>query len=78
MILRPRIANITRGTQHSMVASMEEIVAFCPKCKTIETLWLTGGRLTKTQKFSQEDEYIYHDCGSTEPCRLLAGLRKIR
>ena len=50
---------------------MDERVAFCPNCKTYETLWFQGDRLMQTRKFSQSDTKIYHDCGSNEPCRLL-------
>lgn len=49
----------------------EELVAFCPNCKTFETLWFTSDGLIKTQKFSQEGSQVYHDCGGNEPCRLL-------
>jgi len=49
----------------------EEVVVLCPKCKTFETVWLTNGVIVKTQKFTQEDDRIFHDCGSDEPCRLL-------
>ena len=55
---------------------MEEVVAFCPKCKTLETLWFTRGMIVKTQKFSQEDGRIYHNCGSNEPCRLFTRFPK--
>jgi hypothetical protein len=48
----------------------DEIVALCPKCKTLETLCLEGGKLAPTQKFSQRGSQIYHDCGSDEPCCL--------
>ncbi|UCH42446.1 MAG: hypothetical protein JSW16_06415 [Dehalococcoidales bacterium] len=49
----------------------EEVVVFCPKCKTFETVWLTKGVIVRTQKFTQEDDRIFHDCGSNEACRLL-------
>ena len=56
----------------NVVTTMEEeVVVLCPKCKTFETVWLTKGVIVKTQKFSQEDDHIFHDCGSNEPCRLL-------
>jgi hypothetical protein len=47
-----------------------ELVVFCPKCKTLETLWFTNGRLLPSIKFSQVNGELYHDCGSQEPCRL--------
>ena len=51
----------------------KEITAFCPHCKTIETLWLGDNRLMETRKFSQMGRQIYHDCGGSEPCRLYLG-----
>lgn len=51
-------------------ASADELVAFCPKCKTFETVFFSDGGLMQTRKFIQEDARIYHDCGSREPCRL--------
>lgn len=50
-----------------------EAVAFCPRCKAFQTVWLNGNRLMPTRKFSQEGGEIYHDCGSSQPCRLYQG-----
>jgi len=61
----------TKEVQQSAAATTDEIIAFCPKCKTMETLRFAVGRLVQTRKFSQEDALGYHDCGSSEPCRLL-------
>jgi hypothetical protein len=47
-----------------------EVVAFCPVCKALQTVWFTKGRLVPTRKFSQDGDQVYHDCGSKEPCRL--------
>jgi phage FluMu protein Com len=47
-----------------------ELVAVCPKCKTLEVLWFSDGRLEQTRKFNQSCEQVYHDCGAKEPCRL--------
>ncbi len=55
-------------------AGNTEMVAFCPKCKTLETLWFSRDRLMPTVKFYQQDNRIYHDCGSSEPCRLYRAL----
>jgi hypothetical protein len=52
------------------LAAEDELVVFCPKCKTLETLWFTNGWLMATRKFSQVNGELYHDCGSQEPCRL--------
>jgi hypothetical protein len=51
-------------------AAERELVVFCPKCKTLETLWFTNGWLMSVRKFSQVNGELYHDCGSQEPCRL--------
>jgi len=49
-----------------------EIVASCPGCKTLETLWFIDDVMTPTKRFVQRDGFVYHDCGSDEPCRLFA------
>jgi hypothetical protein len=48
----------------------DEVMAFCPTCKAFQTVWFTEGMLNQTRKFIQYGNYIYHDCGSSEPCRL--------
>ncbi len=48
-----------------------DILAQCPKCKTVETVQVIGDMLTRCRKFSQREGRVYHDCGSEEPCRLL-------
>ena len=47
-----------------------ELISFCPSCKTLETLWFVGGTLMTTRRFRQENGSVYHNCGSTKPCRL--------
>ena len=47
-----------------------EAVAFCPRCKVLLTLCFSGNKLMPTRKFSQEEGEVYHDCGSSQPCRL--------
>ena len=47
-----------------------EAIAFCPKCKALQTVLIDKNKLMMTRKFYQKDKLIYHDCGSTEPCRL--------
>ncbi len=47
-----------------------EVVVFCPKCKALQTVQISGSRLMPTRKFYQVGTRIYHDCGSTQPCRL--------
>ena len=48
----------------------KEVMVFCPLCKAFETIWFSNGTLNQTRKFTQFGNYIYHDCGSNEPCRL--------
>jgi hypothetical protein len=49
---------------------VNELVVFCPGCKTLETLWFHNGWLMQTRKFNQKGEQVFHDCGTPEPCRL--------
>jgi hypothetical protein len=49
---------------------VEEAMAFCPHCKALQTVWLSGGVLMPTRKFYQIADHIYHDCGSGQPCHL--------
>ena len=58
-----------RITEH-MPLSEQELVVFCPGCKTLEVLWFSKGGLMPTRKFNQADDQVYHDCGFGEPCRL--------
>ena len=57
------------ATAEAEVAA-SELMASCPKCKTFETLTFTLDGTIRTRKFSQQNDQVYHDCGSTEPCRL--------
>lgn len=71
VIAQQQKSGTTREVRQSMAASVDELVAFCPKCKTFETLWFRGDVLMQTRRFSQKDTRVYHDCGSNEPCHLL-------
>ncbi len=51
-------------------APPSDVLAQCPKCKTVETLQFVGETLTPSRKFKQRDGLVYHDCGSEHPCRL--------
>ena len=63
---------------HAVVAEdgrlSKEVMVFCPACKSFETVWFTRGNLNNTRKFTQYGNHIYHDCGSSEPCRLYLNL----
>jgi hypothetical protein len=39
----------------------EEVMAFCPKCKALQTVWLNGDALLPTRKYIQEGKNIYHN-----------------
>jgi len=52
----------------------KEVMIFCPSCKAFETVWFTRGALNNTRKFTQFGTHVYHDCGSSEPCRLYNSL----
>lgn len=68
---REKTQNTVEAKRPSLFAArIQEVVAFCPKCKTLETLWLAESQLLPTQKFSQKDNRIFHNCGSDKPCRL--------
>jgi len=47
-----------------------DVLAQCPKCKTVETLQFLEGKLMRSRKFFETDGKVYHDCGSSLPCRL--------
>lgn len=45
-----------------------ELVAFCPSCFAMETLYFTDEGLLPTRKFHQEGNKVYHCPGQS--CRL--------
>jgi hypothetical protein len=47
-----------------------EAVAFCPRCHALQTVWIDRNTLMPTRKFYQVGSQIYHDCGSSQACRL--------
>jgi len=56
---------------HSASSEALEFIISCPKCRTLETVWLIEDRLlVPTRKFRQEGARIYHDCGSDAWCHL--------
>ena len=48
----------------------EELLIFCPACKALDVIRFDRQTPIPTRKFAQRAGRVYHDCGSTEPCRL--------
>ena len=69
-LLKRENPTVTNDVKAIISSKTDEVVVFCPGCKTLETLYLSSGHLTPTRKFSQNDGHIYHDCDSNTPCRL--------
>ena len=60
----------TKEVKPRISTNIDELLAFCPKCTALETLYFSEEGLTPTRKFTQTDGHIYHDCGSSKPCHL--------
>ncbi len=69
VLTQPLKCNSTKEIGHR-IATENEFIIFCPKCKAFETVCLIENMLVPTKKFSQVGARIYHDCGSKEPCCL--------
>jgi hypothetical protein len=69
-LLKSETPSVTSDVGAFISSKTDEVVAFCPGCKTLETLYLSSGQLTPNRKFSQNDGHIYHVCGSIKPCQL--------
>ncbi|MGD0781085.1 MAG: hypothetical protein ABR954_09980 [Dehalococcoidales bacterium] len=61
---------VSGGLERNAASQAEELLAFCPGCKALQTVWLNGNTLMPTRKFTQVGSQIYHNCSSKEPCRL--------
>jgi hypothetical protein len=48
----------------------EEVMIYCQQCKALQTIWLDGTAMMPTQKYTQQGNNIYHNCGSKHPCKL--------
>jgi hypothetical protein len=62
------VQSVIEENGQDIYSRFDEVIAVCPKCKTLETLWLSAGFLVPTRKFRQSGNQVYHDCGSEEPC----------
>lgn len=70
-VVRERnLRTLRRARGRGQQVESQELLAFCPKCKTLEVLYTTSDRLVPTRRFSQSGEAVYHNCGANEPCRL--------
>lgn len=69
LALSPQAQVVNRKVPH-FLPDIYEVVAFCPGCKTLETLYLNNGLLMQTRKFNQQGEQVFHSCDTPEPCRL--------
>lgn len=58
-------------TDADQLDSMKEYVAICPKCQTMETVYVADGKLINTRKFIQVQKHVFHTCGAIQPCRLI-------
>jgi hypothetical protein len=65
-----QISPALSNTLYSNLQIETEIMVCCPKCKTLETVYFSRGQVMPTQKFHQQNQKLYHDCGSTIPCKL--------
>jgi hypothetical protein len=63
---------ISKGSekQPAFPLETEELIAQCPGCKTIETIFFSNGELISTRKFYSKDTHVFHKCSTNEPCRL--------
>ena len=59
------------------VPELDDVMAQCPRCHTLETLQFAGSILAPCRRFSQRDGLVYHDCGSSLPCRLYGSTRVV-
>jgi hypothetical protein len=70
MTLVAERAQVTPGLVGLTRQTTGEVVVFCPGCKALQTVQVSGNRLVPTRKFTQEGSHIFHDCGCSKPCRL--------
>jgi len=59
--------NILRGAGKELSG---DVVVLCPVCKALQTLTIVDDVILPTRKFTQVGNRIYHDCSTSEPCRL--------
>ncbi|OGN88173.1 MAG: hypothetical protein A2Z74_02110 [Chloroflexi bacterium RBG_13_46_9] len=67
-LVQQHVQNTAEKNGQDIYSPIDEVIVFCPKCKTLETIWLSAGFLVPTRKFRQSGNQVYHDCGSAEPC----------
>ncbi len=62
--------NSSRKVIWNVKNTSREVVAYCPRCKAIETLTCTDEGIVPTSRFTVKAGTVYHACGSDIPCRL--------
>ncbi len=68
--IEPQISEVLSTMMYSPLQIESELMVCCPHCKTLETVYFSRGEVMPAQKFYQQNQKLYHDCGSTVPCRL--------
>ena len=68
-LARPRTKN-KKALLRVEDMALEEILAFCPGCKTLEVIRFGSEGLIATRQFSARADKVYHSCGSPDACRL--------
>ncbi len=70
MVMLVNEKKVAAGSGRKAAPQVDEVLAFCPGCKALQTVWLNDNMLMPTRKFTQVGSQIYHNCGFKEPCRL--------
>ncbi len=71
MVISEKQIEPAERTVFRKLVEPDEVLAFCPGCKTLETVPFSNEGIGRTRRFTQEGNRIFHLCGATEPCRLL-------
>ena len=48
----------------------DEVLVFCPSCKALDVVRFSGQGMIPTRKFTQQNDKVFHTCGSVIPCRF--------
>jgi hypothetical protein len=61
----------TSGEVESEIPS--EFIGQCPKCKDFRTIFVIHGEIECDRAYATKNGKIYHNCGTSLPCRLFSG-----